>query len=96
MQAAAKGPKEVLLYVPAIVPDQSRPDYIATVDVDPSSSTYQQIIHRTFVPYNGDELHHTGWNACSSCNTDPTKRRNYLVAPGLHSGRVYGALGAHH
>ncbi|MGR0317701.1 selenium-binding protein SBP56-related protein, partial [Klebsiella pneumoniae] len=21
--------------------------------------------------YNGDEMHHFGWNACSSCHGDP-------------------------
>jgi 56kDa selenium binding protein (SBP56) len=36
------GDRETLLYVPAIVPDQSRPDYLAVVDVDPQSETYQQ------------------------------------------------------
>lgn len=37
------GEKEKLLYVPAIVPDQSRPDYLAVIDVDPQSATYQQV-----------------------------------------------------
>lgn len=31
-----------------------------------------------------------GWNACASCYLDATKRRAYLVAPALGSGRVYG------
>lgn len=38
-----KGPKEKLIYVPAIVADASRPDYLATVDVDRSSKTYSQV-----------------------------------------------------
>ncbi len=42
-QDAMKGPRETLVYLPAIVPDQSRPDYLATVDVDPSSNTYSQV-----------------------------------------------------
>lgn len=38
------GPREHLLYVPCIIPDQqSRPDYLATVDVDPGSETYSQV-----------------------------------------------------
>ena len=41
------------------------------------------------MPYAGDELHHSGWNACSSCYGDPTKTRKYLVLPCLHSNRVY-------
>ncbi len=42
-QDAMKGPREALVYLPCIVPDQSRPDYLATVDVDPSSDTYSQV-----------------------------------------------------
>jgi hypothetical protein len=38
------GAREKLLYVPCIIPDQkSRPDYLATVDVDPESATYSQV-----------------------------------------------------
>lgn len=36
----------------------------------------------------GDELHHSGWNICSSCN-DSDKKRNTLVLPSLMSDRVY-------
>src|SRR3989442_976339 len=46
------------------------PDYLSTVDVDPNSRTYSQVIHRTPMPHVGDELHHFGWNACSSCHDD--------------------------
>eukprot|EP00887_Chlorella_sp_A99_P006032 scaffold22.g6032.t1 len=76
--------------VPPPPSEIARPDYLATVDVDPDSSTYGQVIARTPVPYNGDELHHTSWNACSSCFLDATKTRFYLVAPTLQTGRVYG------
>jgi hypothetical protein len=41
--AFRNGAREKLIYVPCIVPDQSRPDYLATVDVDPDSSTYSQV-----------------------------------------------------
>lgn len=46
--------------MPCVVPDHSRPDYIATIDVDPESATYQQVIHRLPMPHLGDELHHSG------------------------------------
>lgn len=36
-----------------------------------------------------DELHHSGWNACSSCFGDATKKRNRLILPSLISSRVY-------
>lgn len=48
------------------------------------------MIHRLPVTYKDDELHHSGWNACSSCYNDGTKKRAYLVLPSLKSGRVYG------
>ncbi|XP_062821360.1 methanethiol oxidase isoform X2 [Anolis carolinensis] len=41
------------------------------------------------MPYLDDELHHSGWNACSSCFGDTSKERNRLVLPCLGSGRVY-------
>eukprot|EP00884_Botryococcus_braunii_P010065 jgi/Botrbrau1/1905/Bobra.0005s0020.1 len=40
---ATKGPRETIVYLPAIVADGSRPDYLATVDVDPASETYSQV-----------------------------------------------------
>ena len=43
-EALTKGDREKLIYVPCIIPDQeSRPDYLATVDVDPESATYSQV-----------------------------------------------------
>ncbi|KAK9814393.1 hypothetical protein WJX72_005141 [[Myrmecia] bisecta] len=87
---ATKGPREKLLYVPAIVADGSRPDYLATIDVDPASPAFSTVIHRLPMPYKGDELHHSGWNACSSCHGDRSKSRSLLVLPALGSGRVYG------
>lgn len=42
--AFKNGAREKLVYLPCIVPDQqSRPDYLATVDVNPQSSTYSQV-----------------------------------------------------
>ena len=70
--------------------DGHAPDYVGTVDVDPTSPTYSQVIHRLPMPYKGDELHHSGWNACSSCHEDGSKARSLLVLPALGSGRVYG------
>jgi len=51
-----------------------------------------QVIHRLPMPNLGDELHHSGWNACSSCHGAPHATRNILVLPALGSGRIYGAL----
>jgi selenium-binding protein 1 len=90
-QAAMQAPRETLLYVPAIYAGTGidRPDYLATVDVDPDSSTYSQVVHRLEMPNVGDELHHFGWNACSSCHGDPERSRRFLVVPGLTSGRIH-------
>ena len=65
------------------------PDYLATVDVDRASPTYSQVIHRTQLPGMDDELHHFGWNACSSCHHDEGKTRRFLIAGGFRSGRIY-------
>merc|ERR1711997_1243612 len=77
------------VYLPCIIPDKDRPDYLATVDVDPESPTYSQVISRLHFPYIGDEIHHTGWNACSSCYDDPSRSRSRLIVPALGSDRVY-------
>jgi selenium-binding protein 1 len=63
------------------------------VDVDPQSQTYGQIISRLDMPNPGDELHHFGWNACSSAlcphSAHPHVERRYLVVPGLRSSRIH-------
>lgn len=89
--AAMKGPMEKLLYVTAVYTGTGRgfPDYLATVDVDPKSATYSKVVHRLAVSEVGDELHHSGWNACSSCHGDPDARRRYLILPSVLSSRVY-------
>ncbi|KAL1059812.1 hypothetical protein V6Z11_1Z005000 [Gossypium hirsutum] len=88
---AMSGPKEALLYVTCVYTGTGRekPDFLATVDVDPNSPTYSKVIHRLSMPYVGDELHHSGWNACSSCHGDPSADRRFLILPSLVSGRVY-------
>ena len=69
---AMKAPREKLLYTIALYTGTGiqKPDYLATIDVDPESPTYSQVIHRLEMPGIGDELHHMGWNACSSCHGD--------------------------
>ena len=90
-QAAMTAEREQLLYTIAIYTgtDIQEPDYLATIDSDPTSPTYSQVIHRLPMPYIGDELHHFGWNACSSCHEDSSKSRRFLVIPGIRSSRIY-------
>lgn len=90
VEDAIRGPRETLAFVPAIAvgtDKANRPDYLATVDVDPDSDDYGKIVARFEMPEPGDELHHYGWNACSSCHGE--RHRRYLVVPGLASGNIY-------
>ena len=86
-----RAPREKLLYTIAIYVGTGiqKPDYLATIDADPESATYSQVIARCEVPGIGDELHHMGWNACSSCYDDETMQRKYLIVPGVRSSNLH-------
>ena len=90
---AANAPAEQLAYVAAFDRGARRPDAIAVVDTDPASASYGRVVGWTDLPHTGDELHHFGWNACSSalCPTAPHPHveRRYLIVPGLRSSRIY-------
>ena len=90
---AAQAPAEKLAYVAALHAVGTKPDAMTVVDVDPESATYAQIVGQTDLPNVNDELHHFGWNACSStlCPNAPHPHveRRYLVVPGLRSSRIY-------
>lgn len=92
---ATKAPPETLAYVALInpTPEDGRPDGIGVVDCVPDSETYGQLVGRLELPFAGDELHHFGWNACSSAlcpaSPHPHVQRRYLVIPGLRSSRIY-------
>ena len=90
---AMKAPPETLAYVVAFDPTRAVPDELAVVDVHPSSASYGQIVNTVAMPNVGDELHHFGWNACSSClcpnAPHPHAERRYLVVPGLKSSRIH-------
>jgi len=90
MQAAP----EKLAFVSLLNPSQNgSSDALALVDVDPQSPKYGQIVGEMNMPFAGDELHHFGWNACSSClcpySPHPHMERRYLVIPGLRSSRIH-------
>src|SRR6266404_7778616 len=91
---AIQAPKEGLAYVAALNANGgTKPDALVVVDVDPESKTYGQIVGRVDMPNAGDELHHFGWNACSSAlcpyAPHPHVERRYLVVPGLRSSRIH-------
>ncbi|KAG8225001.1 hypothetical protein J437_LFUL006012 [Ladona fulva] len=90
--AAMKGPREKILYIPCIQPDpkgRQKADYLATIDVDEDSPTYCKVLHRTYMTHIGDEVHHSGWNVCSSCFGEQGETRDKMVLPCLLSDRVY-------
>ncbi|TIU61542.1 MAG: selenium-binding protein, partial [Mesorhizobium sp.] len=88
---AMRAPREKLLYTIAIYTGTGiqKPDYLCTIDVDPQSPTYSQVISRLQMPGIGDELHHSGWNACSSCHGDASMERKYLIVPGVRSSNLH-------
>jgi selenium-binding protein 1 len=91
---AAAAPRESLAYVVAFDRAAQRNDALTVVDVDDTSSTYGQVVGWTDTPNRGDELHHFGWNACSSAlkhegHDMSDLQRRYLLVPGLRSSNVY-------
>jgi selenium-binding protein 1 len=91
---ASAAPPEKLAYVALLNSAHAgRHDAIGVVDVDPSSSAYAKLVGQVDMPNAGDELHHFGWNACSSClcpyAPHPHIERRYLVVPGIRSSRIH-------
>lgn len=88
-KSAMEAPPEKLAYVALL-----KPDAIGVIDLDLDSATYGQLINKLVLPgEEEDELHHFGWNACSSalCPTafHPQLERRYLIVPGIRSSRIY-------
>jgi selenium-binding protein 1 len=90
---AVTAPPEKLAYIAAFDRAAEQPDAIAVLDVDEDSAEYGKVVGWTDLPHLGDELHHFGWNACSSAlcpyAPHPHVERRYLVVPGLRSSRIY-------
>ena len=89
---AMSAPPETLAYVAMLNP-RGGSDAMAVLDVDPESKAYGRQISQLDMPKSGDELHHFGWNACSSClcpfASHPHMERRYLMVPGLRSSRIH-------
>src|SRR3954462_1633533 len=93
---AAAGPAEDLAYVATLntgADGGAAAVAIVTVDLKEGSSTYGQVVGRVDMPNVGDELHHFGWNACSSAlcpwAPHPHVERRYVLVPGLKSSRMH-------
>jgi selenium-binding protein 1 len=91
---AMEAPPEELAYVALLNPaGQGTSDAIGVVDVKPDSPSYGRLVGQVDFPHADNELHHFGWNACSShlCPyaPHPHTERRYLVVPGTHSSRIH-------
>jgi len=91
---AIEAPTETLAYVALLsTGEEGQKDALGVVDTDPQSPSYGTLVGRTDLPTAGNELHHFGWNACSShlCAYAPSPHmeRRYLVLPGTHSSRIH-------
>jgi selenium-binding protein 1 len=92
---AIAAPKEQLAYLVAFDRSGELPDALAVIDVDESSEQFGRVVSFTELPTRGDELHHFGWNACSSAlmhaghdmGAEGLQRR-YLLLPGIRSSRI--------
>ncbi|MGH9044574.1 MAG: selenium-binding protein SBP56-related protein [Acidimicrobiales bacterium] len=92
---AAAAPRESLAYLVAFDRAGKLPDALCVLDVDEGSPDYGKVVGWSELPSVGDELHHFGWNACSSAlahaghdmGPDGLQRR-YLLLPGLRSSRI--------
>ena len=81
---ARKAPPEEVLYLACLHQGTgvAAPDFLAVVDAQSG-----QIVHETPMPEVGDELHHFGWNRCSSACHGPD--RSHLIVPGFRSSRIH-------
>jgi selenium-binding protein 1 len=91
---AIAAPAEQLAYVAAFDPEGEKRDAMAVIDCDPGSSSYGHLVGWAELPTAGNELHHFGWNACSSAlchegHSHHNLERRYLVVPGIRSSRTY-------
>ena len=67
--AAIAAPQERLAYVAAFDPEGAQRDAMTVIDCDAGSSTFGRVVGWAELPSAGNELHHFGWNACSSAAT---------------------------
>jgi selenium-binding protein 1 len=91
---AMQAPPEELAYVALLnVDGHAQKDAIGVVDTNASSPTYGRLVGQATLPNGDNELHHFGWNACSShlCPYAPNAHveRRYLIVPGTKSSRIH-------
>src|SRR5262249_1519745 len=81
---ALQAPSEELLYLACLHEGTGvqEPDFLAVVDAEEG-----RIGNELAMPNVGDELHHFGWNRCSSACHGPD--RSHLIIPGFRSSRIH-------
>jgi selenium-binding protein 1 len=92
---AAAAPTEELAYLAAFDRKGEAPDALTVIDVKATSPDFGKVVGWSDLPHLGDELHHFGWNACSSAlrhaghdmGSEGLQRR-YLLLAGLRSSRI--------
>jgi methanethiol oxidase len=87
-ESAIAGPPEDLAYVVTLDTTGRNPDALNVVDAGSGER-----VGRLDMPNVGDELHHFGWNACSSAlcpwAAHPHVERRYFLVPGIRSSRIH-------
>jgi methanethiol oxidase len=91
---AGEAEPEALAYVALLATGENgKTDALGVIDTDPRSADYGRLVGKVDFPNGGNELHHFGWNACSShlCGyaANPHMERRYLMVPGTHSSRIH-------
>jgi methanethiol oxidase len=87
-ESAIAGPPEDLAYVVTLDTTGNNPDALNVIDVGAGER-----VGRLDMPNVGDELHHFGWNACSSAlcpwAAHPHVERRYFLTSGIRSSRTH-------
>jgi len=83
-EEAMAAPQEEFLYMACLHTGTGveKPDFLAVVDAENG-----EVTHEMPMPNVGDELHHFGWNRCSSACHGPD--RSHLIVPGFGSSRIH-------
>ena len=83
-EEAMAAPPEEFLYLACLHTGTGveKPDFLAVVDAE-----HGDVVHEMPMPNVGDELHHFGWNRCSSACHGPD--RSHLIVPGFGSSRIH-------
>jgi methanethiol oxidase len=91
--AATAAPEDHAFVALLAPPGNGQRDGIGVVDTKVGSPTFGRMVGKVDFPHAGNELHHFGWNACSShlCPWAPNAHveRRFLVVPGTHSSRIH-------